>query len=121
MPQQKAVRDPLARMISQALAKVQTPRTAADGLELPDAPGDYAIHLESAALEESVQPSWDNLLASYPAHLTDKSLLVRQVDLDGLGVFYRILAAPYSDSSEAGRVCKALAADGQYCAVYSLE
>ena len=84
-------------------------------------PGDYAIHLESAGSESSVQSSWDQLRATYPAQIADKSLLVREVDLGDRGVFYRILAGPFADASAADTACRKLEGLGQYCAVYSFE
>ena len=128
VPEQQIVRDPLARLIIGARDKTQSRTEPSRDAELaavatvaPPTPGDYAIHLESAGIESNVQSSWDQLKATYPAQFADKSLLVRQVDLGDRGIFYRILAAPYADSADAGNVCRELEAFGQYCAVYSLE
>ncbi len=128
VPEQQIVRDPLARLIIGARDKTQSRTEPSRDAELaavatvaPPTPGDYAIHLESAGIESNVQSSWDQLKATYPAQFADKSLLVRQVDLGDRGIFYRILAAPYGDSADAGNVCRELEAFGQYCAVYSLE
>ena len=128
LPEQKVVRDPLARLIIEALDKARS-RTepsrdaepAAVATIAPPTSGDYAIHLESAGIESNVQSSWDHLKATYPVQFADKSLLVKQVDLGDQGIFYRILAGPYADSSDADNVCRELETFGQYCAVYSLE
>ncbi len=126
--EQMTIRAPLARLISEALDKTQSrtePSRDAEPAALatiaPPTSGDYAIHLESAEIESNVQPSWDHLKATYPVQFADKSLLVKQVDLGDQGIFYRILAGPYADSSDADNVCRELEAFGQYCAVYSLE
>ncbi len=128
LPEQRNVRDPLAQLIIEALDKTQSrtePSRDADPAALatiaPPTSGDYAIHLESAEFESNVQSSWDHLKATYPVQFADKSLLVKQVDLGDQGIFYRILAGPYAESSDADNVCRELAAFGQYCAVYSLE
>jgi tetratricopeptide (TPR) repeat protein len=126
--EQMTIRDPLARLIIEALDKTQS-RTepsrdaepAAFATIAPSTSGDYAIHLESAEIESNVQSSWDHLKATYPVQFADKSLLVKQVDLGDQGIFYRILAGPYADSSDADHACRELEAFGQYCAVYSLE
>jgi hypothetical protein len=126
--EQKTIRAPLARLISEALDQTQgrtEPSRDADpaavATSAPPTSGDYAIHLESAEIESNVQSSWDHLRATYPAQFADKSLLVREVDLGDQGIFYRILAGPYADSSDADTVCRELEDYGQYCAVQSLE
>ena len=128
MSEQKTVRDPLARLISESLDQTQgrtEPSRVADPAAVatiaPPTSGDYAIHLESAEIESNVQSSWDHLQATYPAQIADKSLLVREVDLGDQGIFYRILAGPYADASDADTVCRELEDYGQYCAVHSLE
>lgn len=128
VPEQQIVRDPLAGLVTEALDKTQgrtepsrDAEPAAVATIAPPTSGDYAIHLESAGIESNVQSSWDQLKATYPAQIADKSLLVKQVDLGDQGTFYRILAAPYADSADADSVCKELETFGQYCAVYSLE
>ena len=126
--EQKSIRDPLARLISEALDQAQV-RTESSHDVAPAAasspsaptPGDYAIHLESAEAESNVRSSWDRLRATYPAQIADKSLLVKQIDLGDRGVFYRILAGPFADASAADTACRELEGLGQYCAVYSLE
>ncbi len=125
---QKIIRDPLARLISEALEETQArtdptrkPEPAAAAHLAPSTPGNFAIHLESAESDTNVQSSWDHLQATYPAQIADKSLLVKEVDLGDQGVFYRILAAPYADASAANAACRALEGRGQYCAVQSLE
>jgi tetratricopeptide (TPR) repeat protein len=134
--EQKTIRDPLARLISETLDQTQgqtqgqtqvrtePSRDADPGTVATIAPptsGDYAIHLESAEIESNVQSSWDHLKAAYPAQFADKSLLVREVDLGDQGTFYRILAGPYAEASDADTVCRELEDFGQYCAVQSLQ
>ncbi len=126
--EQKAVRDPLARLISEALdetrGRAESSRDAepAEAASIaPPTSGNYAIHLESAESEGNVQSSWGHLQATYPAQIADKSLLVKEVDLGDRGVFYRILAGPFADAAAADTACRELEGLGQYCAVHSLE
>lgn len=126
--EQKTIRDPLARLISETLDQTQgrtepsrDAEPAAVATIAPPTSGDYAIHLESAEIESNVQSSWDHLKSTYPAQFANKSLLVREVDLGDRGTYYRILAGPYADASDAGEVCSELEDRGQYCAVQSLQ
>ena len=122
------IRDPLAELIADALDKTrertEPPRDgklAAVATIAPTPTGDYAIHLVSAGRESNVQSSWDQLKATYPSQISNKSLVVRPVDLGDQGTFYRILAAPFADSAAAETVCRELETYGQYCAVLSLK
>jgi len=126
--EQMTIRDPLARLIAETLDQTQgrteplrDAESAAVATIAPPTSGDYAIHLESAEIESNVQSSWDHLKATYPAQFANKSLLVREVDMGDRGTFYRILAGPYADASDADTVCRELEGHGQYCAVQSLQ
>lgn len=89
----------------------------------PAAPtsGPYAIHLVSLTDLEDVEESWTQLKDSYPDLLADKNLEVRQIELEGQGIFYRVYAAPFADAAAAGTACEAFQQLQQYCDVVTLE
>ena len=124
VPQHQKVRNDLAPLILEALAQHDSPPNAepsAEVAEVQPKSGDYAIHLESLKVKDSIRSSWAELKAAYPSQLPDKSLVVKPVDLGEQGMFYRILAAPFASSEEAKKVCRELRGLGQYCAVVLLE
>lgn len=124
VPEHQKVRDELAPRILEALALRESPRNvepSANATTVATELGDYAVHLESLKFQEGIQPSWTELKATYPSQLSDKSLVMTEVDLGEQGIFYRILAAPFASSEEAKRVCSELRGLGQYCAVVLLE
>jgi tetratricopeptide (TPR) repeat protein len=122
--EQQTVRDNLAPLISGPLGETEAPRDSEPTTVATTAPppsGNYAIHLGSGKIKENVEPSWDQLKATYPSILTGKTLVVKQVNLGDQGTFYRILAVPFADSAGAEKVCRKFESLGQYCAVLPLE
>jgi hypothetical protein len=121
--EQMHVRDNLAPLIRDALAMPAASRGLQPRAEVATVSDDsnFAVHLESLKNQKGVQPSWAALQETYPSLLADKTLHVRRVDLGDKGIFYRILAAPFADPSEAQKVCRDLEAAGHYCAVLSLD
>jgi SPOR domain len=77
--------------------------------------------LESLKIKDNVLSSWAELQATYPSQLGGKSLVVKQVDLGEQGTFSRVLAAPFTSSESAEKICEELKDLGQYCAILSLE
>ena len=123
VPQHKKVRNDLAPLILEALAQRDSPPSTEPSVEAAGGQptsGDYAIHLESLKVKDNAEPSWAELKANYPAQLSDKSLVVRPIDLGEQGTFFRILAAPFASSEEAQKACRQLRGLGQYCAVVVL-
>jgi hypothetical protein len=126
-PEQQTVRDNLAQLVIEALARTEptsiSPDTdlAIDAASSPPAPVGYAIHLESVKTRENVQPSWNQLKATYPFLLADTALVVTEVDLGDQGTFYRILAASFAKSADAEKACREFERLGQYCDTLSLE
>ncbi len=126
-PEAQTVRDNLAHLILEALARTEPPSIspdtdlAAGATSSRPASVGYAIHLESVKIRANVQPSWNQLQAIYPSLLAGMALVVREVDLGDQGTFYRILAAPFAKSAGAEKVCRELERLGQYCDILSLE
>jgi tetratricopeptide (TPR) repeat protein len=99
--EQKTIRDPLARLISETLDQTQGQT--------------------QGQIQGRTEPSRDADPGTVAAQFADKSLLVREVDLGDQGTFYRILAGPYAEAADADTDCRELEDFGQYCAVQSLQ
>ena len=77
----------------------------------------YGIHLASFSSDANARRSWTLLQAQYPDLLDGKTLALRSVEVEDRGIFVRVIAVPYADSSAAQAVCRDLQRRSQYCAV----
>ena len=112
-----ALVDVMARLESQAEPEARAAAAAAVSARS----GPYALHLESTKTEGNIESAWTELQADYPLQLADKGLLVKEVEVEDQGTFYRILGTSFADSADAKRVCRELRDQGQYCAVLRLD
>jgi hypothetical protein len=77
--------------------------------------GKLRIQLAAVKTEEAAKSTWTKLQKAHPAQLGNLSLMVEKVDKGAAGIFYRVQAGPFSDTSAAKSVCSALSAQGQAC------
>ncbi len=77
----------------------------------------YAVQLSSQRSEAEAQASYRSLQSKFPDQLSDRSVMIRRVDLGSKGVYYRALVGPFASSDEASQLCSELKAAGGQCLI----
>jgi hypothetical protein len=90
----------------------------ADTASAPVAPsGSTVVHLASYKNPDNAEAGWKQLMAANRDLLEGTRPIVRQVDIPGRGIFYRLHAGPVASRGAGEEICKALARRGVYCKV----
>lgn len=79
------------------------------------ATGGYAVQISSQRSEAEAQASYRALQAKFPDQLSDRSAMIRRVDLGAKGIYYRALVGPFASSDEAAQFCTDFKAAGGQC------
>ena len=88
---------------------------------LPDADGkSFAIHLASLRTKEGAEARWKKLQSQFPELLDQRELIVRSIDLEGQGTFFRVMTGPFHDWTKTQDLCAEFKALEQYCMVIRL-
>ena len=61
----------------------------------------YSVQLSSQRSEAEAQASYRSLQAKFPDQLSDRSVMIRRVDLGAKGIYYRAMVGPFASSDEA--------------------
>jgi SPOR domain len=77
----------------------------------------YSVQLSSQRSEAEAQASYRSLQSKYPDQLSDRSVMIRRVDLGSKGVYYRAMVGPFASSDEANQLCSELKAAGGQCLI----
>ena len=77
----------------------------------------FAIHLASLRTKDGAKVGWKNLQSQFPELLDQRELIVRSIDLEGQGTFFRIMTGPFQDRTGAQDLCAEFRAFEQYCTV----
>jgi sporulation related protein len=77
----------------------------------------YSVQLSSQRSEAEAQASYRSLQSKYPDQLSDRSVMIKRVDLGTKGVYYRALVGPFGSSDEASQLCSELKAAGGQCLI----
>jgi len=77
----------------------------------------FAIHLASLRTKNGAKVGWKNLQSQFPELLDQKELIVRSIDLEGQGTFFRVMTGPFQDRTGAQDLCAEFKAFEQYCTV----
>jgi hypothetical protein len=119
-PQEPATPPPAPRERTAAVA----PPAAAQNLQppAPRAPAEgaasgYSVQLSSQRSESEAQASYRALQSKFPDQLSDRSVMIRRVDLGAKGVYYRAMVGPFASSDEASQLCSELKAAGGQCLI----
>jgi SPOR domain len=102
---------------------VAAPPATTQGLQppAPRAPAEgasgYSVQLSSQRSEGEAQASYRALQSKYPDQLSDRSVMIKRVDLGSKGVYYRAMVGPFSSSDEASQLCSELKAAGGQCLI----
>ena len=77
----------------------------------------FAIHLASLRTKDGAKVGWKNLQSQFPELLDQRELIVRSIDLEGQGTFFRVMTGPFQDRTGAQDLCAEFKAFEQYCTV----
>jgi hypothetical protein len=77
----------------------------------------YAVQLSSQRSEAEAQASYRSLQSKFPDQLSDRSVMIRRVDLGAKGIYFRALIGPFASSDEASQLCSELKAAGGQCLI----
>jgi hypothetical protein len=75
------------------------------------------VQLSSQRSEAEAQASYRSLQSKYPDQLSDRSVMIKRVDLGTKGVYYRAMVGPFASSDEASQFCSDLKAVGGQCLI----
>lgn len=90
---------------------------AGGGAEQPAAAsGAVALHLASYKQSANAERGWRQLSGANADLLGGTRPIVRQADVPGKGMFYRLYAGPIASMEDARALCRALKARNVYCA-----
>jgi tetratricopeptide (TPR) repeat protein len=81
----------------------------------------FAVHLASVQSQADAGAEWSRLQKRYPEMLGPRTLLTKEVNLNGQGAFVRVLAGAFHSQVTARNICKYFERAGQYCAVVRVE
>ncbi len=88
---------------------------------LPEADSEsFAIHLASLQTKEGTEVGWKKLQSQFPELLEQRELIVRSIDLEGQGTFFRVMTGLFEDRTRAQDLCAEFKALEQYCMVIRL-
>jgi len=75
----------------------------------------FAIHLASVRTEDGAEVEWKRLQKQFPELLTRRDLIIRTVDLEARGTFFRVLTGPFEDRTNAQNLCGEFKSREQDC------
>ena len=80
----------------------------------------FAVHLASLRNQDRAKAEWHRLQSEFPELLHQRDPVIRFVDLEGRGIFYRVLTGPFHDRRKAQDLCAEFESRQQYCLVIRL-
>ncbi len=81
----------------------------------------FAIHLSSVRAQVETETEWKRLLKRFPDLLEERELMVRSIELEGQGTFFRVLTGPFADYVKAEGFCATFKSREQYCLAMRLK
>lgn len=75
------------------------------------------IHLASYRQIATAERGWRELSSQFGDILEGLGPVIREIDIDGKGIYQRLFAGPLNDEAEARDRCRRLQARGAYCAI----
>jgi hypothetical protein len=74
-----------------------------------------SIHLASYRSVKQAERGWAQLKRAHKNILSDLNHTVMEISLGSKGVFYRLIAGPFSSGDESNAVCRTLKGARQFC------
>lgn len=75
----------------------------------------FAAHLSSVRNQTGTETEWKRLQKDFPGLLGAREPMVRFVQLEGQGAYFRVLTGPFTDYAKADGFCAAFKSRGRYC------
>ena len=122
MPYDMVVRrqsDAPARTASGASEPARALETAPAN-DAPGTQGAFGAHLASVRSADGAEGEWDQLKQRFPDVIGESELIVRPVELEAQGTFFRVIAGPFETRSKAQALCAQLKSQEQYCQVLQM-
>ncbi len=113
------------RSVTESLAEIRIREAKSSRIPpptgLPDTDGkSFAIHLASYRTKEGAEARWKKLQSQFPELLDQRELIVRSIDLERQGTFFRVMTGPFHDWTKTQDLCAEFKALEQYCRVIRL-
>lgn len=100
---------------STAASEAEAPKTETP-VKVAAAPAAVRVHLASYRSAKNAKRGWKLLSTRYPALLGGLTPATVRVDLGpGMGIYFRLVAGPFSGEDAARALCRALKRKGAYC------
>jgi SPOR domain len=96
---------------------IQPPAPRATAVPSDASSGGYAVQLSSQKSEAEAQASFKALQAKFPDQLSDRTPMIKRVDLGSKGIYFRALVGPFASLDEAASFCTDLKAAGGQCLI----
>ncbi len=111
---------PLSLSPNAPAARAAAPAAPARTASLPPAAasggGSYLVQVSSQRSEAEAQAAFQSLQSKFPGQLGGKQAVIRKVDINGKGTYYRAMV-PAGSSAEATELCSGMKAAGGSCLV----
>ena len=80
----------------------------------------FAAHLSSVRTKDGAETGWTYLQTQFPELIGQRDLIIRSVEIDAQGIFFRIMTGPFEARSRALDLCEEFESREQYCMVLRL-
>lgn len=112
---------PSPRLVQPTFASQETvfENEASDGIKTASVL--FGVHLASYRHAEEARAGWVKLQRDYPHELGLLEPRLEKVEIEGRGVFMRLIGGGFASQDKATALCTALKALGAYCAVASFQ
>jgi tetratricopeptide (TPR) repeat protein len=77
----------------------------------------FAVHLASFKTKDRAETGWSDLQRQYPELIGQRDLIIRSVEVETQGAFFRIMTGPFQARSRAQDLCDEFESREQYCMV----
>ncbi len=83
--------------------------------------GRVTVQLAAFRTRANAERGWQRLRAAHPDQLSDRVLIMREIDLGDRGIYYRVRTGPFADVTAAKAFCSLLRSRDQDCFVVRLQ
>ena len=80
----------------------------------------FAIHLASVRTKDGPETGWNHLQRQFPELIGQRDLIIRSVEIEAQGTFFRIMTGPFEARPLAQDLCDKFRSREQYCMVLRL-
>ncbi len=80
----------------------------------------FAIHLASVKTKDGAETGWNHLQRQFPELIGQRDLIIRSVEIEAQGTFFRIMTGLFQTRSRAQDLCDEFKIREQYCMVLRL-